>query len=103
MRLKGKVALVTGGNTGIGEAIATLYAKEGASVVVAARRKELGEAVVKKIIADGGVARFVSADIANAADCARMVAEVVDAFGRLDIAVNNAGIGRAGKLVAAEA
>ena len=102
MRLNGKVALVTGGNAGIGEAIASLFAHEGSRVVIAARRQAQGQEVVRKITGAGGTAVFIQADIASSEDCARMVAETIKQFGRLDIAVNNAGIGRSGKLVADE-
>ena len=90
--LAGKVALVTGGSSGLGEATARKFAQEGAKVVVAARRVELGSHVVQQIIALGGEAHFVRANVSRAADVERMVNETVERFGRLDCAVNNAGI-----------
>jgi A-factor type gamma-butyrolactone 1'-reductase (1S-forming) len=92
MSLHGKVALVTGGSSGLGEATALKFAREGAKVVIAARRVEQSEGVVRKIAAAGGDAHFVQADISRAADAEAMVRETVRKFGRLDCAVNNAGI-----------
>lgn len=88
----GKVALVTGASSGLGEATARRFAQEGAKVVVAARRVEQGARVVQRIVAAGGDAHFVQADVGRAADVERLVAETLDRFGRLDCAVNNAGI-----------
>jgi NAD(P)-dependent dehydrogenase (short-subunit alcohol dehydrogenase family) len=88
--MDGKVALVTGGSSGIGRAAALLFARAGARVVIAARHPERGEAVVEQIRAAGGSAVFVQTDVAKAADAERMVAEAVHHFGRLDYAVNNA-------------
>lgn len=88
----GKVALVTGGSAGLGEATALKFAQAGAKVVVAARRVEQGARVVQRIVALGGEAHFVPADVSRAADVERMVNEAVAKFGGLDCAVNNAGI-----------
>lgn len=88
--MHGKVALVTGGSSGIGRAAAVLFARAGARVVLAARRAERGEAVVDHIRAAGGSAVFVQTDVAKPTDVERMVAEAVRHFGRLDYAVNNA-------------
>jgi NAD(P)-dependent dehydrogenase (short-subunit alcohol dehydrogenase family) len=88
----GKVALVTGGSSGLGAATALKFAAEGASVLVAARREEKGGEVVRQIVAAGGAAHFVQADVSRAADFERMVACALQTFGRLDCAVNNAGI-----------
>ena len=85
--LDGKVAIVTGGTSGIGEAIAEAFVAEGAKVVVAARREDEGRALEKRI----GV-RFLRADVANEADVQHLVAETLAAFGRLDCLVNNAGV-----------
>lgn len=92
MSFQGKVALVTGGSSGLGEATALKFAREGAKVVIAARRVDQSEAVVRKIGAAGGEAHFVQADVTRAADAEAMVHEAVRKFGRLDCAVNNAGI-----------
>ncbi len=91
-QFKGKVALVTGGNAGIGRAIALAFAKEGAQVVVAARRQEEGDETVKQIKANGGDAIFVRTDVAKETDVKAMVKKAVDTFGRLDFAINNAGV-----------
>ncbi len=96
MRLTDKVALITGGTSGIGRATAVLFAREGASVVVTGRDEERGRDVVREIESAGGRARFVRADVTRAEDCRRAVAETVDAFGRLDILFNNAGVYVAG-------
>jgi NAD(P)-dependent dehydrogenase (short-subunit alcohol dehydrogenase family) len=71
--------------------IALLFAKEGARVGIAARREEEGKQVVKQIRDAGGSAIFVQTDVTRAGGCARAVAAMVEAFGKLDIAVNNAG------------
>ena len=91
--MKDKVALVTGAASGIGEATAILFAKEGASVVVSDIQKEKGELLVEKIKADGGKAAFFEADVSKAEDNKRLVDFAVKTFGKLDVSVNNAGIG----------
>ena len=88
----GKVALVTGASSGLGEASAWRFAQEGAKVVIAARRAAQGARVVQRIVDAGGEALFVQADVSRASDVERMVASTLDRFGRLDCAVNNAGI-----------
>ena len=92
MMFAGKVALVTGGSSGLGEATALKFAAEGAKVVIAARRVEQSEEVVARIAAAGGEAHFVQADISRAADVQQLVAATLAKFGRLDCAVNNAGV-----------
>jgi NAD(P)-dependent dehydrogenase (short-subunit alcohol dehydrogenase family) len=88
----GKVALVTGASSGLGEATAVRFAEEGAKVVIAARRAEQSARVVERIRALGGEALFVSADVSRAADVEAMIKGALQKFGRLDCAVNNAGI-----------
>jgi NAD(P)-dependent dehydrogenase (short-subunit alcohol dehydrogenase family) len=85
-----KVALVTGGSSGIGRATAVLFARAGARVLIAARNAERGEEVAHAIRSAGGSAIFVQTDVSKPADVERMVAEAVRHFGRLDYAVNNA-------------
>ncbi|WP_044505847.1 glucose 1-dehydrogenase [Gordonia sp. KTR9] len=88
----GKVAVVTGAGSGIGEATAKKLAAEGASVVVADVSDRGGERVVEEIAAAGGLATFVRVDISNEVDVDRMITSAVESYGRLDMAVNNAGI-----------
>ncbi len=90
--LKNKVALVTGGTSGIGEAAALQLAKTGAKVVVAGRRETEGQAVVKAIEKAGGQALFVKTDVSHEADVKALVDKAVATFGRLDFAFNNAGV-----------
>lgn len=90
--LKGKVALVTGGGSGIGKATAIIFAREGAKVMVADLNGEAAEQVKEEIIARGGEAVAVQADVSKEADARAMVEATVDAFGTLDVAFNNAGI-----------
>jgi NAD(P)-dependent dehydrogenase (short-subunit alcohol dehydrogenase family) len=97
----GKVALVTGGTSGIGKVTAFAFAKEGAKVVLSGRREKEGLAVVEEIKKAGGTAHFVQADVAKEADVKRLVAETVAKFGRLDIAFNNAGIESTGPITEA--
>ncbi len=90
--LETKVALVTGGTSGIGKAAALALAAEGAKVVVSGRREEEGRAVELAIKKAGGDALFVKADVSREADVKALVDKTVAVFGRLDIAFNNAGI-----------
>ena len=93
MRLEGKVAIVTGGSRGIGACIARRLAADGAHVaVVAHTAREKAEAVVREIADAGGRAAPFQADVSQVADCERLAAEVVDAFGTIDILINNAGV-----------
>ena len=89
----GKVALVTGGGSGIGQAACHLYAREGAKVIVSDIDPRGGEAVVQAVKEEGGEAIFLRADVSNPGDCQAMVDTTVEEYGRLDIAFNNAGIG----------
>ncbi|MBW4510752.1 MAG: SDR family oxidoreductase [Scytonematopsis contorta HA4267-MV1] len=91
MILQDKVALVTGGTSGIGRATAIAYAQQQAHVVVVGRRMDEGEKTVRLIEEVGGEAIFVQADVTKEADVQAMVDKAVSAFGRLDIAFNNAG------------
>ncbi|AKM45095.1 MULTISPECIES: glucose 1-dehydrogenase [Burkholderia] len=100
LKLHEKVALVTGGSSGIGRTTALLFAGEGARVAIASRRIDEGLAVVEEIRRAGGEALFVKTDVSSAADCAHMVAQTVREFGKLDIAFNNAGVEAFGKAVA---
>ena len=96
--LDGKVAIVTGSGRGIGKAVATVYAREGAKVVVASRTPATVESVVADITAEGNTAIGVPTDVSKKADIWNMVAKAVDAFGTVDILVNNAqGFGTAAK------
>jgi NAD(P)-dependent dehydrogenase (short-subunit alcohol dehydrogenase family) len=92
MHLKGKVALITGGASGIGRATALLFAREGAAVAVVDLDEACGQAVVQEIVKGDGQAIFLRCDVSRAADCQRAVRETVNTWGRLDILFNNAGI-----------
>jgi NAD(P)-dependent dehydrogenase (short-subunit alcohol dehydrogenase family) len=92
MRLRDKVAVVTGGTSGIGRATAVLFAREGAEVVFTGRDPERARAVQGEIRAAGGEARFVPADVRSAEDCARTVEEARSVFGGVDVLFNNAGL-----------
>jgi NAD(P)-dependent dehydrogenase (short-subunit alcohol dehydrogenase family) len=94
MKLDGKVAIVTGGGSGIGEAIAMALAQEGARVAVAGRRLEPIRAVADAIGRAGGAALAVASDVRRVPDAESLVRTTVNRFGRLDILVNNAGIFR---------
>ena len=94
MKLEGKVAIVTGGAQGMGQAISLRYAQEGASVVIADRNREGAEAVAQEISAADGKAVSVGVDVRDQAQVQRMVDTAVEHFGGLDILVNNAGVGK---------
>src|SRR5205823_4109232 len=91
-KLSGKVALVTGGTSGIGRTTAIAFARAGAKVVLTGRREKEGAQVVAEIQKLGGDAGFVRADVAKDADVKAMVDFTVDKFGRIDVAFNNAGV-----------
>ena len=90
--LRGKVAIVTGGTSGIGRDTAVLFAKAGAKVVVAGRREVEGKETIDLIRAAGGDGLLVKTDVSRAADVRALVQKTVEKFGRLDVAFNNAGI-----------
>ncbi len=95
-RLDGKVCIVTGSNSGVGAATAELFAREGAKVVITARRQELLDAEAKKIEEAGGEVLAVRCDVSKEEDCIRLVNEAVAKFGTVDVLVNNAGVLEAG-------
>jgi NAD(P)-dependent dehydrogenase (short-subunit alcohol dehydrogenase family) len=92
MKLDGKVALITGGNSGIGRATAALLAKEGAAVVLTGRNQERGEQVAQAIMEDGGKAMFIRSDVRNADECQKAVEQTLERFGQIDVLFNNAGV-----------
>src|SRR2546427_7581226 len=92
MRLQDKVALITGGSSGIGEATASLFAKEGAKIAITGRNETRGNAVTEQITKNGGHAVFITSDVRKSSDCQLAVDEILRAFGRLDILFNNAGV-----------
>ena len=95
-RLENKVAIITGSNSGVGAAAAKLFAKEGAKVVISARRLPQLEEVAAEIRAAGGEVLVVQTDVSKVEDCENLVAKTVEAFGKVDILVNNAGVLEAG-------
>ena len=92
MRLKDKIAIVTGAASGMGAATATLFANEGAKVVVADLLAAEGAAVVTAIEASGGAARFQKLDVSNEGEWSQAVADTIAAYGQVDILMNNAGV-----------
>lgn len=92
MRLQDKVAVITGGNSGIGRATAILFAKEGAKVVIGARNPESGREVVDLIKKAGGKAAFVKTDVAKESEVKNLVDFAARLYGRIDIMHNNAGV-----------
>lgn len=90
--MQGKVALVTGGTSGMGRSAALAFARRGAKVVLTGRREAEGDESVRLVKSAGGEALFVRADVAKAEDAERSVRAALDAFGRLDYAFNNAGV-----------
>ena len=95
-RLDEKVAIITGSNSGVGAAAAKLFAKEGAKVVISARRLPQLEEVAEEIRAAGGEVLVVQTDVSKVEDCENLVAKTVEKYGRVDILVNNAGVLEAG-------
>lgn len=89
---EGKVALVTGGTSGIGRAAAVSFAREGARVVVTGRREEEGNKTVQLVKEAGGEGIFIKADVSKESDAKAMVERTIEVYGRLDYALNNAGI-----------
>jgi NAD(P)-dependent dehydrogenase (short-subunit alcohol dehydrogenase family) len=92
MRLEGKVALITGGTSGIGTATALRFAAEGAAVVITGRNVERGELVLQAIVAKGGEASFIRSDVRIAKDCREAIEQTLERFGRIDVLFNNAGV-----------
>ncbi|MBN2466650.1 MAG: SDR family oxidoreductase [Deltaproteobacteria bacterium] len=90
--LKGKVAIVTGGSSGIGRATAVAFGREGTKVVILSNQPKEGEETAAEIEAAGGEARFINADVSRSADVRSAIDKTVEIFGKLDIAFNNAGI-----------
>ena len=91
-RLEGKVCIITGGNSGVGAATAKMFAKEGAKVVITARRVDKLDDVAAQIRAAGGEVLAVRCDVSKEEDVVAMVKAAVDAFGTVDVLVNNAGV-----------
>jgi NAD(P)-dependent dehydrogenase (short-subunit alcohol dehydrogenase family) len=98
-RLEGKVALITGGGTGIGAACARAFAQEGAAVVITGRRKDVLENVVREIEKANGRALAVAGSVTDEPHARSAVAQAVRTFGKLDVLVNNAGVGEFGKVL----
>ena len=92
MKLEGKVALITGGTSGIGSATAMRFATEGAAVAITGRNSERGDQVVQEIEANGGKALFIRSDVCLSTDCRDAVDQTLKHFGKIDILFNNAGV-----------
>ena len=99
MQLRGKVAMITGGASGIGRATALLFAREGAAVAVGDVNHEGGQQVADEIVRAGGRVFFETADVTQAADCRRLAERAIREFGRIDVLFNNAGIIRRATVV----
>ncbi|MBS0153649.1 MAG: SDR family oxidoreductase [Nitrospira sp.] len=98
LRLRDKIAIITGSSSGIGKAIALRFALEGAMVIVAARRTILCQETVQQIRENGGEAIAIQTDVADERQVERLIGESVSRYGRIDILVNNAGIGGGGRI-----
>jgi len=96
--IKGKVAAITGASSGMGKAIAIELAKNGAKVVLGARRTEQLQQIVEDIKSKGGEAAFVQIDVKNKADLVRLVNTAVEQYGKLDVIVNNAGVSQLSRI-----
>jgi NAD(P)-dependent dehydrogenase (short-subunit alcohol dehydrogenase family) len=92
MRLEGKVALITGGTSGIGSATAVRLSGEGAAVAITGRNAGRGEQVVQDIVENGGEALFIRSNVRNAKDCLQAVEQTLARFGKIDVLFNNAGV-----------
>ncbi len=92
MRLENKVAIITGGGTGIGKETALLFAREGAKIVITDINQESGDQAVKDIQANGGEALFIRHDVSNEEDWKRVAKETIETFDKVDVLFNNAGI-----------
>lgn len=89
---KEKVVLITGATSGIGEVAAKLFASQGARLVISGRREKEGSAVAEAIVKSGGNARFITCDVSNESDVKNLIASTISAFGKIDVAFNNAGV-----------
>jgi NAD(P)-dependent dehydrogenase (short-subunit alcohol dehydrogenase family) len=92
MRLEGKVALITGGTSGIGRATALRFAREGAAVAITGRNNKRGQQIVQDIVSNGGEAFFIRSDVRFADDCRSAVEQTLTRFGKIDVLFNNAGV-----------
>jgi len=92
MRLKDKVAIITGGTSGIGSAAAVLFAKEGANTVITGRNAQRGQSIIDEIKKLGREAAFIHTDVSRAEDCRRAIDQTIEKFARVDILFNNAGV-----------
>src|SRR5262245_39036684 len=100
--VEGKVALVTGGASGIGRATALTFAREGAKLCIADMNADGGHQTVHMITENGGEATFIQADVSQAVDVQALITQAVETYGRLDCAHNNAGIAGGGRALTAE-
>jgi NAD(P)-dependent dehydrogenase (short-subunit alcohol dehydrogenase family) len=91
-RLENKVAIITGGNSGIGRATATLFCKEKAKVIIVSRRSDMNQDTVDAIMAQGGEISSISADLTTPENCKKVIETTIEKYGKIDILVNNAGI-----------
>ena len=91
MKMEGKVAIVTGSSKGIGKGIARIFSQEGAKITVVSRHAGEGLAVAKELGSDKGKAIYVQTDVTDSKSIQNMIKETIEAFGRLDVLVNNAG------------
>ncbi len=97
-RLNGKIAVIIGATSGMGESIAKMYAAEGAEVIFTGRRQEKGLAIEKEITEKGGKACFIQADSTKSSDLEKIFNSTMEKFGKIDILVNNAGVGTTGTI-----